>query len=396
MTASSSLENQGLAQKLLLPSDAAQVQSILREAMEQKIGVCVYTTPTSRDIKLDLSRMNHVIDIDTANLVAVVEPGISLCNLKTALSGHCLRFVPADTPFYEEKTIGEFYYAGRSNISSLKYGAAKHFLMGSEIILPDGQLLKTGGKTVKNVTGYDLTRFMNAPFAAFGVTVKFLLKLLPLPEAKQSVVTGFESMEHLCGFVTALRLAKITPAYFLWIDSQTQKLMIGQEDGPVPDLVLFQLDGITEEVAQKWEIISHLLEKFHAVNSRVSGTDHNDASAWTGLFTSPKGLIVADDLKVKTTALWSFIDKFYTLAKDENILAGLFGQIAEGKINVFLDGDAPNRLEFLKRVISVISVEGGYSSGRLNRTLGLATTGPLVPIEQGLKQLFDPHGIVKG
>jgi glycolate oxidase len=169
MTASSSLENQELQQQLLSPSDAAQVQNIFRTALRQKKTVCVYMTPAPEDVKLDLSRMNRIIEIDSANLVAVVEPGIKMGDLRTALSKDGLRFVPADTQFHAGKTIGEFYYEGCSNISSLKYGAAKHFLMGSEIILPDGQLLKTGGKTVKNVTGYDLTRFMNAPYANFGV-----------------------------------------------------------------------------------------------------------------------------------------------------------------------------------------------------------------------------------
>jgi glycolate oxidase len=395
MTASSSLENQELEQQLLSPSDAAQVQNIFRTALRQKKTVCVYMSPAPEDVKLNLSRMNHILEIDSANLVAVVEPGIKLGDLRTALSKEGLRFVPADTQFHARKTIGEFYYEGCSNISSLKYGAAKHFLMGSEIILPDGQLLKTGGKTVKNVTGYDLTRFMNAPYANFGVTVKFLLKLLPLPESKKPVVAGFDSREHLCGFVTALRQAKISPAYLLWIDSTTQELMHGK-NRPGHDLVLFELDGMPEEIFQQWEIVSHLLDKFHAMCSVAAKMSGDEFGEWADAFASSNGLIVADDLKVKPTAQWSFIDKFYVLTRDEKTSAGLFGQLAEGKLNVYVSGDAPNKADFIRKVIAIILAEGGYSSGRFNRMLGLAPAGPLVPVERGLKQLFDPYAILKG
>jgi glycolate oxidase len=395
MTASSSLENQELEQQLLSPSDAAQVQSIFRSAMRQRKTVCVYMVPAAEDVKLDLSRMNRIIEIDSANLVAVVEPGIKMGDLRAALFKDGLRFVPADTQFYAGKTIGEFYYEGCSNISSLKYGAAKHFLMGSEIILPDGQLLKTGGKTVKNVTGYDLTRFMNAPFANFGVTVKFLLKLLPLPESKKPVVACFDSMEHLCGFVTALRQAKIVPAYLLWIDSKTQELM-HRKGRSGHDLVLFELDGMPEEISQQWEVVSHLFDKFHAQCSDAAKMNGDEFGKWAEVLASSNGLIVADDLKIKPTAQWSFIDKFYLSTRDEKTSAGLFGQLAEGKLNVYLSADAPNKTDFIRKVISIILAEGGYSSGRFNRMLGLTPAGPLVPVEEKLKQLFDPYGILKG
>jgi len=217
---------------------------------------------------------------------------------------------------------------------------------------------------------------------------------LPLPESRKAVVTNFESIEYLCGFVTALRQAKITPAYLIWIDSNTQEFMRGT-DRP-GQIVLFELDGMTEEISQKWGVVSHLLDKFHATyrdEPKISG-DLSDE--WTDMFTSSQGLIVADDLKVKPTAQWGFIDKFYSLAHSERVSAGLFGQIAEGKLNIFVHSDVPNKFDFLRKVISIVSAEGGYSSGRCNKMLGLAPIGPLVPIERGLKQLFDPYGVLKG
>src|SRR5208283_862840 len=216
------------ARDTVYPVDAHDIQKIIRDAVKKKNSISVYASTAQSDVGLSLTKMNRILEIDSANLVAVVEPGLRLGDLAKALNTEGLRFIPAETPFYHEKSVGEFFYEGCSNISSLKYGAAKHFLMGTEIVLPDGQMMKTGGKTVKNVTGYDMTRFMNAPFACFGVTVKFILKLLPAAEAKQTVAAGFDETETVRGFISELKQAKIVPSYLLWIDPRTQALMDGK------------------------------------------------------------------------------------------------------------------------------------------------------------------------
>ena len=144
------------ARELVYPINASDVQKTVREAAEKKKFISIYSSTPQADIGLSLIKMNRILEIDSANLVVAVEPGLRLGDLAKALNNENLRFMPAETPFYHDKSIGEFYYEGCSNISSLKYGAAKHFLMGTDIVLPDGQIMKTGGKTVKNVTGYDM------------------------------------------------------------------------------------------------------------------------------------------------------------------------------------------------------------------------------------------------
>ena len=260
------------APELVCPVDAAGVQKAVREAAVKKHSLSVYASGTQADISMSLAKMNRILEIDPANLVAEVEPGLRLGDLAKALNKEGLRFMPAETPFYHKKSVGEFYYEGCSNISSLKYGAAKHFLMGTEIVLPDGRLMKTGGKTVKNVTGYDMTRFMNAPFAGFGITVKFILKLLPMAEARQPLAAVFDRTETVGDFIGGLRQAKIVPSYLLWIDPRTQALMNGKGKA-VDQLIFLELDGISEEVSRQYDTVMSLLAKYCQASADVRGID---------------------------------------------------------------------------------------------------------------------------
>ena len=383
------------APELVCPADAAGVQKTVRETAEKKKSLSVYASAVQTDVGLSFVKMNRILEIDPANLVAVVEPGLRLGDLAKALNKECLRFMPSETPFYHEKSVGEFYYEGCSNISSLKYGAAKHFLMGTEIVLPDGQLMKTGGKTVKNVTGYDMTRFMNSPFAAFGVTVKFILKLLPAAEARQPVAAGFDTTEAVSDFIGELRQAKIIPSYLLWIDPRTQALMHGESEAAC-QLVFMELDGISEEISRQHDAVMSLLAKYRPATQDECGIDNFENTKLKELFTSSRGYVLADELKIRRTDVFRFIDTFYKMAAERRISAGLFGQLAEGKLNIFLEELSPGSTDFIRQIISIPAGEGVYSSGRFNRMLGLSPAGPLVQTEQSLKKLFDPDDILKG
>jgi glycolate oxidase len=383
------------ARELMSPADAAGVQKIVSEAAAKKKSVSVYASAVQADIGLSFAKMNRIIEIDPANLVAVVEPGLRLGDLAKALNKEGLRFMPSETPFYQEKSVGEFYYEGYSNVSSLKYGSAKHFLMGTEIVLPDGQLMKTGGKTVKNVTGYDMTRFMNSPFAVFGVTVKFILKLLPAAEARRPVAAGFDTTGAVRDFIGELRQAKIIPSYLLWIDPRTQALMHGESKAAY-QLIFLELDGISEEVSRQYDTVTSLLAKYRPASPDEYGINIFGDGKLKELFSPPRGYVLADELKIRRTDVFSFIDTFYKMAAGSGISAGLFGQLAEGKLNIFLEGLSPGSSDFIRQIISIPAGEGVYSSGRFNRMLGLSPAGPLVQTEQTLKRLFDPDDILKG
>lgn len=382
--------------KVIPSARTAELQQIMRTANESNKPVFAYLNPNIQNAaRLNLENFDRILEIDPTNLVVTVESNVKLGDLAKALSEKGLRFIPAD--FYQNKSVGEFYYEGISNICSLKYGPAKHFLMGSEIVLPSGEILNTGGKTVKNVTGYDMTRFMNSSYANLGVTVKFLLKIHPIPEKQKVCIARFKDYSSVNNFVETLKDLKILPVYFVWADENCQSI-IGFEDksGNGSQLVLFELDGVQEEVEQQWLIVEDLLENKKAVSVTSQDDEFTETGLFSDLFTPSSGFALIDEFKIKYSDQSKFVDQFYSAVHRSGVRAGLFGQIAEGKLSVRFADKVEKCTGLIDSLTQIVSDMNGFSSGRYKRLLGSAPTGVLAEIEERLKKFFDPKGILKG
>lgn len=378
-------------EKIYKPTTANELREIFLEALAADTPLSVYRSYCREGCPVDLSGMDSILEIDSANLVATVEPGVRLGTLAAALANQQLRFVPADTPFFHSKTIGEFYYEGCSNISSTKYGFAKHFLMGSEVMLPTGEVLKTGGKTVKNVTGYDFTRFINSPYTDFGVTVKFLLKLLPLPEKRENITFRFDHLQNVFAFIEEMRLYKINPAYLLWADGQA--LRIVNNSASTGHYVTLEVDGISEEVDEQVQMLSSILKKHQGLLAAAESDDFI-RNAFAQLYMPQKGYALIDELKFNFQTQKQFADDFQTAAMQHHAEAGLFGQLADGKVNIMFANMGNTEHSFIKEIQHRAVQLGGFSSGKYAHCFGLPRSGPMDALYLRLKQMFDPQIIL--
>lgn len=374
----------------VFPQSVDELQHLLRTASAGGKPLYVYRRGIAGGVTVDLSKLDEIMEIDAANLVATVEPGVTLGKLAGMLAERKLRFIPADTPFYHDKTVGQLFYEGCSNLSSLKYGSTKHFLMGSEVVLPTGELLTTGGKTVKNVTGYDFTRFFNSPFTDYGITVKFLLKLLPLPQTRRSLAVTFAGVEALLAFVRDLKDSRVVPAYLVWVDDVVQAIFNEQPQG---QLVLLEFDGLREETAELSQLAATLIQKHGGIiREETDGSGHN-ATKWRRLYRQVEKYIVTDEHKMAFTAQREFIGTFYRTALLCGIKAGLFGQLAEGKLNIVLDTATPDNV-FLAKAAGAVAAAGGICAGKYDRLAGKKPAGVLAVLEQRAKAAFDPQHVL--
>lgn len=372
------------------PRTIEELQQLVWAAAAAGSPIYTYRSSGIAGVTIDLSKLDEIMEIDAANLVAVVGPGVILGTLASRLAQQGLRFIPADSPFYQEKTVGQLFYEGCANLSSLKYGSTKHFLLGSDIVLPDGEILTTGGKTVKNVTGYDFTRFFNAPYTDYGITVKFLLKLLPLPEARSGFAATFNGVEELLAFVSDLKTSGMVPAYLLWVDKKVQALL--QEASP-GQLVMLEFDGLQEEVAEQCQSAASLIEK-HGGTIRESYEGRGQtAIRWSKLYRCTDNYVLADEYKMAFTRQAEFISGFYELARRRGVDAGLFGQLAEGKLNLMFAGPQPDHA-FIEELTAVLTQAGGALSGKYGRLTGKYQNSPLAELEQRAKAAFDPKQIL--
>lgn len=369
------------------PQSIEELQHLFRTSSEAGRPLYIYRQAKADGLTVDLQELNRIIEIDAANLVATVQPGVRLGTLARRLREQGMRFIPADTPFYHDKTLGQLFYEGCSNISSLKYGFTKHFLMGSEIVLPTGDLLKTGGKTVKNVTGYDFTRFFNAPYTDYGVTVTFLLKLLPLPESRRGLAAAFASLEKLLAFMRALRESRLVPAYLLWIDPGVQNLY---QAGGQGQLVVMEFDGLAAETAEQAQKTTVLAETY---GGALYDSHDRLVSQWAPLYGQGGNFVLTDEYKLAFTRQEEFINQFYAIAEKFALQAGLFGQLAEGKLNIALSRPEPE-CGFLDAVRQAVIQAGGIAAGKYDRLAGRFGRGALAVLEQRAKAAFDPQMIL--
>lgn len=378
------------------PQSVEELQRIFSESSETNRPIYAYSKSRNRKtadnrLEVELSKLDRIIEIDTANLVATVEPGVKLLKLSQELVQRGLRFIPADTPFYHDKTIGQLFYEGCSNISSLKYGITKHFLMGSEVVLPTGEILKTGGKTVKNVTGYDVTRFFNSPYTDYGVTAKFLLKLLPLPKTRKSLAVTFLNLEKLTAFVKDLKDARIVPAYLLWVDANVQNIFEEKKEDTTAHLVMTEFDGLDEETSEQYHKTDFFIKKYDGTIIETSDDCTQTAIDWSRLYRPNNKCVLTDEFKMAFTGQENFITSFYHLSQKEAVKAGLFGQLAEGKINIAFDAPSYNE-GFIGELMKMSAAAGAISSGKYNRITGKNNNNEtLANLEQRVKLAFDPN-----
>ncbi|HWR38539.1 MAG TPA: FAD-binding oxidoreductase [Patescibacteria group bacterium] len=372
------------------PDNVAAVRLIVKQSGQAGERVNPYRL-VAGGRRISLAALNRIIEIDTANLVAQVEPGVTLGTLNEALRQQGLRFVPGDTPVYRHKTLGEFFYEGCSNLSGVKYGFAKHFLMGSEVVLPSGELLSTGGKTVKNVTGYDFTRFFNAPYADLGITVKFLLKLLPLPEACHRRLVSLALPADAFTLAGQLRAEKIVPSVLVWSSGQSRKLT--GDPAADRDWLWLELDGVAEEVAALEQRLDSLLAERQGVTVAAG----NALEAVLGPLIqgySAEAAALTDELKLPLTAQPAFVEEVKTMAEINRVKMGVFGQIGEGKLHLALSAWGDDEHRFIRDVLAATVRHGGWSAGKYRRLYSGDEAGPLDFLEKRLRKLLDPDAVL--
>ena len=231
---------------VVFPKDTRMVASIVKCACRGSLTIVPWgngtkmamgNTPKSVDLVVCTSRMNHMLDVDTANLTITVEAGVKFRDIQARLAteedrcylplddlkteageficsdrSHSGSFLPIDPPFSEKATIGGIVAANSSGPRRLLYGLPRDLVLGIRFVTPTGDIVGAGGKTVKNVSGFDISKLMIGSLGSLGIICEITLRLLPLPENMETLVFTFDSLSDASGFATALLATKLLPA----------------------------------------------------------------------------------------------------------------------------------------------------------------------------------------
>jgi len=190
-----------LPEVVVKPGKTEEISSILRLANKERIPVtprgggtnlCGGCVPHLGGILLSLERMNKILEIDEENHVAVVEAGVVLSSLYRAVEEHglCYPIYPGE----ETATVGGNIATNAGGMMAVKYGVTRHFVLGLEVVLPTGEVIKTGGKYVKASTGYDLTQLLIGSEGTLAIITKAILKLIPRPKTRLTLFVAFKDL----------------------------------------------------------------------------------------------------------------------------------------------------------------------------------------------------------
>ncbi|MFA6979470.1 MAG: FAD-linked oxidase C-terminal domain-containing protein [Ignavibacteriaceae bacterium] len=342
---------QQLPEAVVFPQNSEQISELLFLANKEKFaiiprgagtGLSGGSIPVENSIVVVMTKWNEILEIDEANLTALVEPGIVTGFLQKEVEKRGL-FYPPDPGSMNVCTIGGNVAENAGGLRGLKYGVTKNYVLGMEMILPTGEFLKIGGKNVKDVAGYNLKDIMVGSEGTLGIFTKILLKLIPLPPLSKTISVNFKKIIDSGNSVADIISSRITPSMIEFLDNTTMNCVedytkIGL-DRNAEAMLLIEVDGRGSSVDEDAETIISILRKNNAEQIKISETASEALilktarrSAFSAL-ARRKPTTILEDATVPRSELPVMIEKVRTAASNFNVAIGNFGHAGDGNLH---------------------------------------------------------------
>jgi len=409
---------------VVFPGSAEEVAAIVRLANEHRFPVIPRgagsgraggAVPVAGGVVLVLTRLNRILEINPADFVAVVEPGVITGELKRAVAAQGL-YYPPDPGSSEFCTIGGNVATGAGGAVAVQYGVTRDYVLGLEVVLPTGEIIQTGTRTMKSVVGYDLTHLLVGSEGTLGVITKIILRLVPPPAARQTLAAGFASLAAAAEAVGNLLRAGVAPASLEFLDAPTLKCVADLLPFPLPQEVsafLFvALEGHPGDVADRTAATRKILEDGGAAPVVSPADARAEEEVWRARkAVSPatrrlKPHKIAEDVAVPLGAIPELVEAVQEIARERRLPILCFGHAGDGNIhvNILFDGRreeerraARQAVEDLFRVVRRLAgtLSGEHGIGLLKAPfLSLELSPAVLELQKRLKRAFDPHLIM--
>ena len=409
---------------VVFPESTEQMVAILKLANEYLFPVTArgggvgYTggaVPVDGGIVIGTDRMNQIIEISADDLYAVCQPGITTFELQQAVEKQGLMFAP-DPASYKDSFIGGNIAENAGGMRTPKYGVTKHHVLGLELVTATGEIIRTGGKTVKNVVGFDLTGLMCGSEGMLGIITEATLKLLPMPEATSTVRANFRSMEAACKVLTKFTPEGLLPMAMEVIDKYCVAAIeenfafgLSKEAGAI---LLVAVDGSREEVERNAETIERIIGANGGFDILRAKSKEEEDKLWDVRRAISPSLMkygtlkINEDVVVPRSKVPELVAGVEQIGKRHNTFVANFGHAGDGNIHVnfVIDRDDPAAVARARECVSEtfqLSVAlGGTISGEhgigyvKSQYLSYAIDKPTLEIMKGIKKVFDPNGIL--
>lgn len=406
------------------PGNVQEVSAVMKFANANKIPVYTRgsgtnlsagTAPLKGGIVLLMLRFDKIIDVDLENLIAEVEVGVIVQDINDHVAQFGLIY-PPDPGTVKTASLGGTIAENSGGLRGLKYGITKNYVQGLEIVLANGDILHTGGKNVKDVSGYDMTKLFTGSEGTLGVITKAYLKLLPAPEAAKSMIAVFDTIEDAGNAVSGIIAAKIIPATLEILDNATIRTVEDFMHVGLPvnaaAILLIEVDGnpiVVEDEAAK---VLKVLKENNSSEVTLAKSAEHKAQLWTArrmalpCLAKLRPTTFVEDATVPRSKIPAFLNIVVNASKKHNVTIGTFGHAGDGNMHPTIVCDLRDEEE-MKRVHSAMddifrgAVDlGGTLSGEHGIGLGKLPWMELQHGKEGMeamkaiKRALDPNLIL--
>ncbi len=410
---------------VVLPGSTEEVSEVMKVAYREGLpviprgmgsGLAGGSIPFSGGIVLALTRMNRILEIDEENMTAWVEAGVITAEFQSEVEKRGL-FYPPDPSSHKYSTIGGNVACNAGGPRCLKYGVTGDYVLGMRVVLADGRILRTGGKVIKNATGYNLSRFFIGTEGTLGVITEVLLKLIAKPRYIATAFAVFPKIEDAGRAVHRILLSGIIPASIELMDQTTigtveEYLHLGLPTWAEAILVL-EADGNQEEaVLREIEAIAGICRENGAVEVKVAKSETERNNLWKARRSVSPSLArrapnkLGEDITVPRSQVPEAVKRIREISQKFGLPVAVFGHAGDGNLhpNILFDKRKPEDMEKVEKIageIFKIAVElGGVLSGEhgvgvLKQPYLEMALGPVaVEVMKAIKKALDPKGIL--
>ena len=409
---------------VVFPRSTREIQEIVQLANETRTAVVTRgsgtglsggSVPSPGCIILCTVRMNRVLELDDKNLTILVEPGVTTLEISDRSQAAGL-FYPPDPGSMKISTIGGNVAENSGGLRGLKYGVTRNYVMGLEVVLPDGAVTWMGNKCVKDVAGYSLKDLFIGSEGTLGIMTKVLLRLIPRPQAKKTMVATFSRMDDAAEAVSQIIAARIIPCTLEFLDRMTIHCVEDYAHIGLPldceALLLIETDGHPAAVAEEAAGMEAICRKVGALEVRVARDEAEAlklASARRSAFSALARVApttILEDATVPRSELAGMIRFVEATAKKYRLKIGTFGHMGDGNLHPTFLTDERNKEEMhrveeaFKEIFDEAIRLGGTITGE--HGIGLAKKSFLarflgeeqMRVLRALRVALDPNGIL--
>jgi len=406
------------------PMSAQQISEILKIANSERIpviprgagtGLAGGAVPIKGGLVLDLCRMNRIIDIRIQDRAVILQPGVVYADLQKALDPHGF-FFPPDPASGNTCTIGGNVATNAGGLRGAKYGVTRDYVLGLEVVLPDGRIINTGGRFIKSSSGYDLTRLFVGSEGTLGIITEITLKIHPKPLSFKTALALFASLEDSGRAVTEIMQSGIIPSALEILDENTIQILIQEgiiEETASKAMILAETDGYTHEESEfQMERLIRAFENNNASVIRLASSRDEADQLWrvrrsiSSLSARIRPNNVSEDIGVPISRVPELLTGISEIVKRYGFPFVIFGHAGDGNLHpkIMFDGSDPGQRSRLKMAVDEIFQLACTLNGTLTGEHGIGLAkAPFMELEhesvtmdvmRSIKRLFDPNNIL--